>query len=274
MIRIARDRRDENGAWIRPDDAWIALAKTSRENAVEDGAAHAASGAVYAHLQVRMALEKLFYDKCAYCEGKAMGQADWDVEHFRPKGRVAERKDHPGYYWLAYDWENLYPSCAHCNQKRKDRPRWGDLSAANEPALGKLDQFPLSTETSRAMAPTDDHLAEAALLLDPCRDDPEAHIRFDVRGAVSPVAKSRRGKSSIDVFHLKRKRLRDQRRERIGAVVQLLLAVIRPLEARLGPADPAVTELRAFLDGTYLADSAPFAGAARWVLRDPASFGL
>ena len=125
MIRIVRDRLDETGKPIRPDAAWFALAATSKAQALQDGAGHQILASVYTADAVRQALEKLFHDKCAYCEGKSIGQADWDVEHFRPKGSVAERDDHPGYYWLAYEWENLYPSCKHCNQKRKDRPRWG-----------------------------------------------------------------------------------------------------------------------------------------------------
>jgi uncharacterized protein (TIGR02646 family) len=271
MIRVPRERADEAGVLIRPDQVWFELASESRARALAEGVAHAVSAAVYGHPQVRMALEKLFHDKCAYCEGKSFGQADWDVEHFRPKAGVAERDDHPGYYWLAYEWENLYLSCTHCNQRRRDRPRWGDTSAGI--AQGKLDQFPLARESSRAMGPGDDHLEEEALLLDPCRDDPEQHVRFDVHGAPLPVGDSLRGSASIAIFHLARKRLRDQRKSRIDNVVRLL-TVIRSLQRELGSGHPAVAEVRQVLETIYLVDSADFAAVARWVVRDPGAFGL
>ncbi len=274
MIRIARDRLDEQtGQPIRPDAAWFALAAASEEQALQDGSDHVGLASVYGADAVRKALEKLFHDKCAYCEGKSMGQADWDVEHFRPKGSVAERDDHPGYYWLAYEWENLYPSCQHCNQKRRDRPRWGDLSAASGPAKGKLDQFPLATEALRAMSPADDHRQENRLLVDPSTDDPEEHIRFDVHGQALPVQGSLRGEASIDVFHLKRKRLSVPRKEHAQNVAGLKKLVDR-LEAARGANDAAVAEARRLLESTYLGDWCPYAGVARWVIRDPAAFGL
>ncbi|MEF9674035.1 hypothetical protein QNM99_25505 [Pseudomonas sp. PCH446] len=42
-----------------------------------------------------------------------------DVEHYRPKGAVSEDASHPGYWWVAMDWDNLLPSCIDCNRKRK-----------------------------------------------------------------------------------------------------------------------------------------------------------
>lgn len=273
MISVARHRLDERGVPIRPSDDWFELARAAELRALGELEAHLIDDAVYRHAKVRMALEKLFHDKCAYCEGSSLGQADWDVEHFRPKGRVAERGDHPGYYWLAYRWENLYPSCSHCNQKRKDRPRWGDRSGSASEALGKLDQFPLAREVARAMGPDEDLGAEEPLLLDPCRDLPEDHLRFDIHGAPLAVGGSERGEASIEVFHLGRKRLRDQRRRRILEVVALI-RVLNSLEGKLGQADPVVVETREVLERYFLADSASFAGVGRWVRRDPVSFGI
>src|SRR5207248_2896103 len=46
-----------------------------------------------------------------------------DVEHFRPKGGYKQRETdelkRPGYYWLAYAWDNLFCSCQLCNQRFK-----------------------------------------------------------------------------------------------------------------------------------------------------------
>src|SRR5262249_38675962 len=77
-------------------------------------------------------LIRLFNGKCAYCESKFTVSQPGDVEHFRPKGRVVDDNfkpirvqhptkgeiEHPGYYWLAYEWKNLLPSCADCNRFR------------------------------------------------------------------------------------------------------------------------------------------------------------
>lgn len=269
MIRIERDRTDEHGRPIRPDDAWFDRAKEGRAQAEREAGRHAPKDGIYAADQVKAALEKLFHDKCAYCESKPTASADWDVEHFRPKGRVAERVGHPGYYWLAYEWTNLYPSCQHCNQRRRDPPRWGDLRYAE--TGGKGDQFPLEDEGTRASCPGDDLKREARLLLDPCEDQPEEHLRYTVDGQIVAVAGDRRGDASIEVFHLKRRRLRDARREVIIAAVFDLKA-IRKYEAE-GREDVAA-EFREHLERFLLGDHCPYAGAARAVVRDPDAFGV
>lgn len=269
MISLDRDRRDGEGRPIRPDQDWFDLAAGAREDALREAGAHEVRSNVYGHDKVRAALEALFHDKCAYCETKIVAGSDWDVEHFRPKGKVAERDGHPGYYWLAYEWSNLYPSCSHCNQRRKDRPRWGDLQYAG--SGGKMDQFPLEDESTRALSPSDPLDAEARLLLDPCADRPEEHLRYTVDGQIVAVAGSRKGEVSIEVFHLLRRRLRDQRRNKVAAVVSLLKLIQEQEQA--GNAD-AVRDLKAFLDTWFLVDSCEHAAAARAVVRDPALFGL
>ena len=172
MIHVNRDSVDRNGRPIRPNDAWFRRAAIATNTAIQEQGAHEIVESIYKHTQVRTALERLFHDKCAYCEWKVASGTDWDVDHFRPKGRVAERENHPGYYWLTYTWTNLYPSCIYCNESRKDKPRWADPSEL--PAAGKYDQFPLGDESTRVMSPDglNDLVAEDALLLDPCKDHP------------------------------------------------------------------------------------------------------
>lgn len=281
MIAVARLRNDEHGHPIQPSADWFQTAFTRRSTAESDGGAHVVDRTVYAHAEVQRALEKLFHDKCAYCEGKPVATADWDVEHFRPKGKVAERDGHPGYYWLAYEWTNLYLSCQHCNQKRSDRPRWGDLSLAVPPAQGKLDQFPLADEATRALSHREDVATEAVLLLDPCRDDPEQHIRFDPHGDAFPVSQSARGNVSIRVFHLRRKRLKTLRKGRIERVVARFREIqdLRAFVATLPPPHDAmghenVENALVNFHSEYLAEACDFAAVGRWVMRDPAAFGL
>jgi len=68
-----------------------------------------------------------YHHKCAYCERIYK----LDVEHYRPKAEVRDEHnnivqitdvagnlvDHPGYYWLCYEWSNLIPSCISCNRE-------------------------------------------------------------------------------------------------------------------------------------------------------------
>ena len=177
---------------------------------------------MYADDGVRAALEELFHGKCAYCELGVAG-ATWDVEHFRPKGSVQERPGHPGYYWLMYVWSNLYLACQFCNQRRRDKPTWEDPTEG--PAAGKLDQFPLDDESTRAMSPDDDLSAEARLLIDPCEDDPEDYFGYEPNGRVFSLGSAPKGETSIGVYALNRKRLVDHRRKVWGETVQLLRAI-------------------------------------------------
>lgn len=79
------------------------------------------SSEYYAGGGFKEALLNTHYGKCAYCEAKVRSIAHGDVEHFRPKagyeqGHVFNRG---GYFWQAYEWENLFYSCQVCNQVYK-----------------------------------------------------------------------------------------------------------------------------------------------------------
>lgn len=180
---------------------------------------HQVSG-LYRDPAVKSALEELFYFKCAYCETGGFAGFPWDVEHFRPKNAVAEDRTHPGYYWLAYTWENLYTSCVFCNQRRKDQPTYADPELG--PATGKLDEFPVEDEARRARTPADVLEHEVPLLIDPCRDQPEQHLRFDATGTVSARDGSEKGSRTIAVFGLKRKRLVRERWEVLQDITDLI----------------------------------------------------
>ncbi len=273
MIYINRSRNDENGTPIRPSENWFKNAEAATNKAIEENGQHNADQNIYGHHQVRAALEKLFYDKCSYCE-TSLTRMDWNVEHFRPKGRVAERQDdHPGYYWLTYEWTNLYPSCIFCNQRRKDKPRWGDLKYAD--AGGKMDQFPLEDEDTRAMSHNVDVHHESILLIDPCDDDPERYLSYDPIGNIialdSALKKKSRGRATINVFNLWPRRLRDSRRKIIDFTVDLLKG-IRKLEFE--GKNSAVTLFKDLLQNHLLHDRCTHAGVARAVANDPGAFGV
>lgn len=271
MIHVLRTKTDETGKAIEPNGAWFKRAEKWTQKANEERDLHKANTTVYGDDEVRKALERLFQDKCAYCESWVEA---FDVDHFRPNGRVAERRDHPGYYWLTYWWENLYPSCVHCNQQRKDRPRW--VEQAGLPAKGKYDHFPLLDENCRAMGPEDDIHAEPRLLLDPCFDDPEEYLGYDPTGRVFSL-KDPKGNDdndvaskTIEVFHLKRRRLKDARSDTIKVVtgVTRLLGIIRDGNAAVD----ALAELQGLLERTQ-ENRSPHAGVARYVIRHRSDFG-
>lgn len=139
--------------------------------------------------ELKWHLFELFHGKCAYCESKPRRVAPGDVEHFRPKSKVHEDRDHPGYYWLAYDETNLLPSCAECNQIH-----------------AKMTHFPVMGTHAREPEKLVD---EQPLLLNPYNReiDPFQHLEFDVTGQALPRGGSRHGEESRIHYHLNRPEL-------------------------------------------------------------------
>jgi uncharacterized protein (TIGR02646 family) len=270
MIHINRNRTDEQGKVIQPHADWFQAAQVATETAKQERNDHKADRAIYAHDQARMALEKLFHEKCAYCESE-LRNVEWDVEHFRPKGSVAECPDHPGYYWLAYEWTNLYPACKFCNQQREDKPSWDNPTTGG--TGGKATKFPLADETTRVMSHLAGNIAdEQTLLLDPCTEDPERHLLFDPKGNIYARNSSQKGEKTIEICFLQRRRLSVLRKEIIDNVARLM-GVIHKLEQNGGNSD-AIAELRRHMRQTYLEDNCTYAAVARAIVRDPAAFGL
>ena len=91
---------------------------------------------IYGDTTVKNVLRAMQYSKCCFCE-KDLEDEDGAVEHFRPKGgyKLANKSKliKPGYYWLGYEWSNLFFVCSRCN------------SAGN-----KGNFFPLLDESKRA----------------------------------------------------------------------------------------------------------------------------
>lgn len=155
-------------------------------------------------------LAEVTFGKCAYCETRLVDQVE--INHFRPlmraeglaKGDISP--DH--YWWLAYEWSNLVPTCAHCNRSKRAR-------------------FPVR---NRRAKPFGSLTKEGALLLCPYSDvNPDDHLWFEDHGIVTPL--SDQGEVSIQVFDLNRPNLVERRRDRADRV-------IRALEAAGGRLDP------------------------------------
>ena len=222
MIIVDRNRRDGNGNTIKPNDRWYTLSNTARTTIIDEvvnGNPPSINESIYNNSDLRVALEELFEFKCAYC-GYDVSSSQWEIEHFRPKGAVFDSKNHPGYYWLAYTWSNLYLSCTYCNQRRKDKPLYGDSSTARTD--GKGTQFPLADEKDLVFSHNGDISDESPLLLDPCIDDPEDHLIYDPFGNIIPLGRSLRGSATIRIFHLDRRRLAKARKKVIEAIASLL----------------------------------------------------
>ena len=153
---------------------------------------------IYNAKSVKNALLKAQHKKCCYCESKFSSTSYGAVEHFRPKGGVkqkqGQRQQYPGYYWLAYDWDNLLVSCERCNSSHK-----GNL-------------FPLAVQKRRARSHHDDVTEEQSLFIDPAREEPRRHIRF--RGEV-PYGITKRGRETIQGMGLRRPDLEEARREKL-----------------------------------------------------------
>ncbi len=172
-------------------------------------------------------LDYTFHNKCAYCETPVVGFPG-DAEHFRPKGRVRIRSAaddleivtivdeqgdkiaHPGYFWLAYHWDNLLPACETCNRGGKN-----DLFPVTRPhvAVKRLTVEEIDrlihrmTESKQEkfifyLEPEDLDEMEGRLLLHPYHDDPQKHIYFKADGTVSEWQGSEQGKASIQIYNL------------------------------------------------------------------------
>lgn len=149
--------------------------------------------------ELKDALAALFPEKkCWYCES-TVDRADNAIDHFRPKGRVADAiNPHTGYRWLAFDRRNFRYACTFCNSRRKD--------VLNGTAGGKADRFPLLDEAARLYAPGPLN-QEKPMLLDPCElNDWELigcqHENGGPCATSQDPTERRRAEESIAIYHL------------------------------------------------------------------------
>ena len=221
--------------------------------------------AAYKAADVVGALNELFHHKCAYCESSYKATSPVDVEHFRPKGAVVIRgaggekdtRDKPGYYWLAATWENLLASCPDCNRARTHLFQDPDDDEETPGVRGKENKFPLDHEQRRARTPPpscEGTEAGQRLLIDPCRDRPEAHLEFRADGLVwarkSGATESRKGRESIFAYGLTRKELKEARRAHLLGLARQMRAMLFHIDALdRDPGDAASeAEFRILLD--------------------------
>ena len=239
---------------------------------------------VYSHKSVKGLLEEETHGKCVYCECEVSAGSDGDVEHYRPKGSVAEEKDndpsHPGYWWLAMDWSNLVLSCQHCNQIRKHILYFPGMTEADLIDLirknktisaGKLDSFPVKPNT-RAFNKSEIQ-DEVPLLINPIIENPDEHIEWVFTNDLPmPVPKnnSELGVASIAAYALYRSKLSKRRKIifiRLKILRQRVIECINKIENEND--DHELGKLWGILEASMDAlkdrgdDSEPYAGMAR-----------
>jgi hypothetical protein len=174
-------------------------------------------------------LKNVFNGKCAYCETE-INRFYGDAEHYRPKGGVKFRKyedntfeeetarvedeagnlrDHPGYFWLSYNWRNLLPACQCCNSGegkqnqfpvKKHYVLWKRCTASEVKQLRDKAYPRAEGSDLYYLGPLDLDVEEDPLLLHPYRDRPEEHIQFEYGGEELYV--SDYGKESIRAYNL------------------------------------------------------------------------
>ena len=147
---------------IRKGAAPSRLVRPGEENARELCLAYEADSEPYRSGERKMAvceriykavkreLEACHHGKCCYCEMLFDDHKPYAysyVEHWRPKSSsrqaLGERRIWPGYYWLAYSWDNLLLSCAFCNLKKSDLfPLAYPAARARHHGMGVADETP------------------------------------------------------------------------------------------------------------------------------------
>jgi uncharacterized protein (TIGR02646 family) len=133
------------------------------DNGERDFAGKDFDNGIYGHPEVKDSLVEIQDGKCCFCESKIRHISPGDVEHFRPKAgwvQDSESMNRPGYYWLAYDWDNLLLSCQVCNQRNKKN------------------YFPLTANSTRALSHHANIGTEQFLFIHPANENPEILITF------------------------------------------------------------------------------------------------
>lgn len=181
MIKITKDLAPEKLIKNGSAQTKIDLEEYSNNKAKYDSGVSKfeALSSIYNSDIVRETLETIQKNKCCYCETKST-RSNSDVEHFRPKAAYSSdfkgKSMYPGYFWLAYNWDNLFLACQVCNQ------------------IFKNDFFPIEDENTRAQLNDFKIEKETSLFVHPSIDEPENEIEY--RESI-PYGKTVKGKKTI-----------------------------------------------------------------------------
>lgn len=215
-------------------DRWEAEYPIAPEKLIQESVWTTYKKWLYAHV---------FHQKCAFCE-KLIDDEQVDMEHFRPKRAVhaeigpdkwapaktrmpdGEEIDHPGYFWLAYDSDNLMPACQSCNSssatgqtaKKEKFPakRHCVLVRLNDTQASGMDPKPWPSKRWKGyyyLRPKELDRFEERLLVQPMIDTPREHLRFLKGGSVTAFKGSLSGEKTVEVLVLNRDALVKKRKE-------------------------------------------------------------
>jgi len=204
-------------------------------------------------------MKSVYYDtfngKCGYCEKKIEKPYESELDHFRPKKRVTYLDDtlvmietsdgtreHPGYYWLAYDWDNLILSCTRCNKPNNDE----------NAKLGKRNRFPVKDDIYATIP--GDEISEEPLLINPLTEDPQDCLEYDSSSGF--IKGSGKGTICVEVFGLNiRDDLVEGRKNAYDKVLTLLTKCLYNKHDR----HETLEELKKIQDGKQAHSLAAFA---------------
>lgn len=169
--------------------------------------------------EIKEQLLEMSGGKCWYSEAPD-AVSDWHVDHFRPKGKAldADRTEHEGYHWLAFDWRNYRIAGSYSNSPHRDK---------SGQVRGKWDYFPLAQGCVRASWSTRNCSEEICLLLDPTiREDPKL-ITFDEQGIpmpsdpCNPIVR-KRVETTVHFLNLDQQRLVEARKKKWRETLYLI----------------------------------------------------
>jgi uncharacterized protein (TIGR02646 family) len=209
--------------------------------------------------------KKIVNGKCWYCESDET-RSDMPVDHFRPKNSVAECSEHPGYWWLAFDWQNYRYSCTFCNSRRVD--------GENRTSGGKQDHFPIIEPPARAMTENDNWKSERPVLLDPLVEEDTLLLTFHENGYPREKNQNKesfeyiRAKQSIYFYHLDHRKA-VVKRKKIAIEIRNHYNEVEKLEAQDNKTQAELDQIKYHRKEIIkkVRSKAPFCSAARVYLQ-------
>ena len=113
MIKLVRESKP--GVLVRNEDSWTQslmhavsmygsyseIPKKEKDKLIEP----------CRHEEVKDALIKSSFEKCAFCEGKPAENGNIEVEHYKPKSLYPDS---------TFEWSNYLPACRKCNGTKLD----------------------------------------------------------------------------------------------------------------------------------------------------------
>lgn len=203
MIHIDRADKEPDEDWIKAADALTAsLLKAptvaERNKIIDD------NETLWGEL--KDFLLGISDQKCWYSESKDSFNHS-HVDHFRPKKEAIgiDKKDHGGYWWLAFEWTNYRFSGGVGNVRKRSK---------------------FAVRNHKANSPTDSIDDEIIYLLDPIEEEDVLKITFNSNGEAMPIANDGWDKEqadyTIETLNLNFKNLKEARKVRWSKCSRLI----------------------------------------------------